>query len=63
MANAEIIFDLRTLSALSRAGRSDHDYVHCWALGALISAFDLSEKVIEFEIAKIHCEWAGLDLF
>ena len=63
MANAEIILDLRALGSLSGAGRSDHDNVHGRALGALISAFDLSEKVIEFKIAKIHCEWAGLDLF
>ena len=59
VANAKIVSDLGALCTFTRSWRSNHDDILGWAFSALIAALDLSEKVIKFEIAKIHSECAG----
>lgn len=54
MADTEIILDFGALSTLARAWGSNHDDIHGRALSALVAALDLTEKVIEVDVAKIH---------
>ena len=54
MADAKVILDLGALGSLTGAGGSNHDNVHGWALGALISALDLREEIVKANVAKVH---------
>ena len=54
MADAEVVSDLGALGSLTGAGGSDHDHIHGRALGALVPALDLGEKVLKANAAKIH---------
>ena len=54
VADAKVIFDAWALSSLAGTWGSNHDDVHSGALGAFVSTFDLSEELIEIDVAKIH---------
>ena len=54
VADTKIILDLGALSSLAGAGGSNHDNIHCGALGAFVSTLDLSEEIIEINGAKVH---------
>jgi len=54
MADTKVILDLGALGSLTGAGWSNHDHVHSWALGALISALDLREEIVKADVAKVH---------
>ena len=54
MADAKVILDLGALGSLTGAWWSNHDHVHGWALGALISALDLREEIVKVDAAKVH---------